>query len=86
MSKAAKDAARRAKGDPAVLRWTERLMEVARDMPPNVHVFVASGSVCVVAKDEKGGIFERGKQGGLDQDALVECLDRNLGRWDGGDW
>ncbi len=85
MSKAAKEAARRAAALPGVREWIGRLAELARDMPPEVHVFVASGTVCVVATDGDGGIFERGGHGGLDQDALVESLDRKLGRWDGGD-
>jgi len=86
MSKAAREDARRARADPEVRAWIERLKDVARDMPAGVHVFVASGSVCVVASDAEGGLHERPGRGGLDQDALVESLDRGLGRWDGGDW
>ncbi len=85
VSRAARERAKEVAADPRVQLWIGRLKEVARDMPLDVHVLVASGTVCVLATDGEGRSFERGGQGGLDQDAMVEALDRNLGRWDGGD-
>lgn len=86
MSQSAKARAKKVAALPAVRAWTARLRELAHDMPPEVHVFVASGTVCVVALDEGGSIYEHRVNGGLDQDATVETVGRHLGRWDGGDW
>lgn len=70
---------------PHVRRWLRRLHRVARDMPPEVWVYVASGSPHIMARSDDGEpIFN--ERGCVDQDAAVDVLDRKNGSWDGGDW
>ena len=65
-----------------VKRWLRRLAAVARTMPPDVWVYVASGTVTVMAHDEHG---DRARdRDGFDRDAVITQV--SGGSWDGGDW
>jgi hypothetical protein len=66
-----------------VRRWIKRLRKLAREMPPDVWVFVASGTPTVLATDESGCPFYKASMG-ADADAVISTT--SGGRWDGGDW
>lgn len=68
---------------PEVQRWVKRFRRLAGDMPLGVHVFVASGTVCVMALNDDGNPYETGGCG-MDHDAVI--ADVHGGQWDGGDF
>lgn len=70
---------------PHVQKWIKKMQKLAKEMPPEVWVYVASGTPHIMALDEKGKLFER-SNGGMDSDAIVATLSRSKGHWDGGDW
>lgn len=68
---------------PDVQKWIARFLRVARDMPEDVWVFVASGTPTVMARNESG---DRAKTrgGGVDRRYIIGAVAG--GSWDGGDW
>lgn len=66
-----------------VQRWVRRLQKLAATMPPDVWVFVASGTPTVLAKDERGGRIET-RDGSVHRGAIIASA--RGGTWDGGDW
>lgn len=71
--------------DPVVVRWLRRFKKVAKDMPPSVWVFVASGTPAVCATGKDGmSIHEPGNGGGVDRASIITTVEG--GMWDGGDW
>lgn len=68
---------------PDVQRWIKRFEKLAREMPPDVWVFVASGTPAVLARGEDGRDIDNGS-GGVDQGAVIDTIAG--GNWDGGDW
>jgi hypothetical protein len=72
---------------PHVKAWVKRFQKLAAEMPPEVWVFVASGTPVVLALDEDGHEYETGPSysRGNDQAASIKG---NIvgGRWDGGDF
>lgn len=83
MTLEAQERAKQVRALPHVKAWIKRFQQLAKDMPPEVWVFVASGVPCVMAQDEEGRNFMRGD--GMDPDATIESF-RGSGSWDGGDW
>lgn len=83
----AKTIAEQLKKRPEIMAWIARLRDVVASTPSEVTVFVASGAVCVLAKNEKGETFPKIYDGwikdGIDQDSMIECCGTG---WDGGDW
>jgi len=67
-----------------IRNWVRRFRKLAEQMPPEVWVYVASGSVHVMACDEKGRPYEKEHGDGTSQDGIVESV--RGGHWDGGDW
>jgi predicted aspartyl protease len=64
--------------------WIKRFQRLAKEMPADVWVFVASGTPTVLATDENGHHIDRGRNNGVDQDAIIDTAIG--GNWDGGDW
>lgn len=64
--------------------WVRRFRQLAKEMPPEVWVYVASSTPHVMAYDANGRMFEHPKHDGTDQGAIVATV--RGGRWDGGDW
>jgi hypothetical protein len=70
---------------PHVRAWVRRFRRLAKDMPPEVWVYVAAGTPIVMACDEVGRPIERDDgRDGMDQGAVITSL--SGGHWDGGDW
>lgn len=69
--------------DPKVKRWVAAFRKVFETQPDNVWVYVANGTVHIMARDTDGKRFTRPGHGS-DQDAIVETI--GSGEWDGGDW
>ena len=68
---------------PDVVRWAKRLRRVLAEMPRDVWLFAASGTLCLMAKNEAGEHVDTGRLEGNDQDAVITTLP---GECDGGDW
>lgn len=83
MEISAKERAEQLAADPKVKAWIKRFQALARSMPENVMVFVASSTPCVLALDKNGQQYTT-SCGGLDPDAEIDGA--NGGRWTGGDW
>ena len=84
MSTSIKDRAEEVGERPDVKRWIKRFERLAKAMPPDVWVFVASGTPTIMARDEAGERFKHELGRGHHQDAVVSAV--NGGEWDGGDW
>lgn len=83
-----KDAKRRVKKlqkDEALQEWIERLREVAKKQPVGVWLYVESGSLNVMALDDRGSRYTYpGRDGGSMTEAVVENID--FPNIDGGGW
>lgn len=77
---------------PDIQDWIKRLESVVAETPKDVWVFVAAGSVCVMAKREDGKPYMRedysnaASETGVVQDAKICGLMPRESHWDGGDW
>jgi hypothetical protein len=69
---------------PHIKAWVRRFERLAKSMPPEVLVFVASGKPCVLALSKSGERYMAHDFGGYSQDAKVASVAGGL--WDGGDW
>ncbi len=83
MSRAAKERAEAVAELPHVKKWMREFEALAKKMPPEVWVYVASGTPWVMALNEHGKFFET-PASGSDPDACIESF--RHGHWDGGDW
>lgn len=79
------DRAKLVRERPEVKRWMKRFQALAASMPPDVWVFVASGTPTVHALDEDGQRYEA-TTGGVDRRAEIGAVPCGDGRWDGGDY
>lgn len=68
-----------------VKKWIKRFEALAKAMPKDVWVYVASGSPTLMAYGPNGEMYESGGGGGVDQRAVIS-MGRIGGSWDGGDW
>lgn len=70
---------------PDVVRWHKRLRRILAEMPTDVWIYAASGTLCLMAKNEAGMHATRGgaNDESVDQDAMIDTLP---GSCDGGDW
>lgn len=69
-----------------VRRWVKRLEKLSRDMPPDVCVYVESGTPHVMAMNEDGTpCVKPDADESADPDAVVGRVESS-GRWDGGGW
>ncbi len=73
--------------------WVRRFRQLAKEMPPEVWVFVAGDAPHVMATTERGDKFVKpggggiGGGGGMDPDAIIATVNTlHCGQWDGGDW
>ena len=68
---------------PDIARWHKRLRKVLAEMPHEVWLYAASGTLCLMAKTEDGHHAVHPGERGYDQDAVIATLP---GECDGGDW
>jgi hypothetical protein len=68
---------------PHIRSWMDRLRVVARAMPKEVWVFVASGKVHVMARGADGQPVMASNEG---VDPKMDLGSVPGGLWDGGDW
>lgn len=68
---------------PHVKRWIKRFHRLAKEMPDEIHVYVANGTPTVMVRDEDGQSYSN--QRGQNRAAIIEILGDVFG-WDGGDW
>lgn len=81
----AKDRAAEVAALPHVKAWVKRFEKLAKDMPPEVWIYVASGVPHVMAHSPEGSRYEK-SHGGSDVASLVASMPRGKAQWDGGDW
>ena len=64
--------------------WIKKFRALAKEMPPEVWVYVAASRPHIMANNEKGRPYEHPKHDGMDPDASIALIQG--GHWDGGDW
>ena len=68
---------------PDVQKWMRAFERLCKAMPNDIHVFVASGTPCVLAMHPDGQPYSKGE--GYNQRALIGTPE-GYHDWDGGDW